>query len=101
MGNINDVLEPKKVSHALRSENLKLKAQKGNKPNEVNILDYTIIKALEKQIPYKVEDGTEGGFDWYCSCGEYLSRYKDESIHYCKHCGQRLNWGNYEHNFDK
>ena len=98
---INDVLEPLRVNSALRSEKLKLNYRNEHTPNEITILDYTIIKALEKQIPSKVEEGTEGGYDWYCSCGTYLSHIKDESIHYCKSCGQRLNWGDYEHNFDE
>lgn len=101
MCDINDVLEPLKVSSALNSEILKLNFRKENNPNDVTVLDYTIIKALEKQIPCKVEEGTEGGYDWYCSCGEYLSRHKDKSINYCRRCGQRLDWEIYEHNFDE
>lgn len=50
------------------------------------------INAIEKQIPSKVEDGTEGGFDWYCKCGTYLSPTKCYEIKYCISCGQKLDW---------
>ena len=50
------------------------------------------IEALEKQIPSKVEEGTEGGLDWFCKCGYYLSATKCKEIKYCVNCGQRLDW---------
>ena len=50
------------------------------------------IESLEKQIPSKVEEGTEGGLDWYCKCGTYLSRTKNKEIKYCINCGQKLDW---------
>lgn len=51
-----------------------------------------VSQALEKQIPCKTEDSTEGGFDWYCKCGTYLSPIKCEEIKYCISCGQKLDW---------
>ena len=33
-----------------------------------------VVTVLNKEIPYKVEEGTEGGYDWYCKCcycGDY------------------------------
>ena len=50
------------------------------------------IESLEKQIPSKVEEGTEGGLDWYCKCGAYLSLTKNKEIKYCINCGQKLDW---------
>ena len=50
------------------------------------------IESLEKQIPLKVEEGTEGGLDWYCKCGAYLSQIKNKEIKYCINCGQKLDW---------
>ena len=50
------------------------------------------IESLEKQIPLKVEEGTEGGLDWYCKCGTYLSQTKNKEIKYCINCGQKLDW---------
>lgn len=42
--------------------------------------------------PFKVCEGTEGEFDWYCKCGTYLSQTKCEDIKYCISCGQKLDW---------
>ena len=50
------------------------------------------IESLEKQIPSKVEEGTEGGLDWYCKCGTYLAPTKCKEIKYCINCGQKLDW---------
>lgn len=50
------------------------------------------MESLEKQIPCKVEDGTEGGFDWYCTCGTYLAPLKCREMNYCISCGQKLDW---------
>lgn len=44
---INNPLEPLKLSSALRSEIFKLEYRKANKPKEINILDYTVIYALK------------------------------------------------------
>lgn len=44
---IKKPLEPLKLSSALNSEIFKLKYRMKNKPKEVNILDYTIIAALQ------------------------------------------------------
>ena len=40
-------LEPLKLSSALNSELFKLEYRKNNKPDEINILDYTVIAALK------------------------------------------------------
>lgn len=51
-----------------------------------------VSKALDKQEPCKVEEGTEDGLDWYCKCGSYLSHLKCKEMKYCKDCGQKLDW---------
>lgn len=52
-------LEPLKLSSALNSEIFKLKYRMKNKPKEVNILDYTIIAALQdclKRVIFNAEE---------------------------------------------
>ena len=44
---MNNPLEPLKLSSALNSELFKLEYRKANKPKEINILDYTVIYALK------------------------------------------------------
>jgi hypothetical protein len=50
------------------------------------------IESLKKQISKEPEYGTEGEIDWYCTCGNYLSRLKAKYIKYCPNCGQKLKW---------
>ena len=90
--NIDDYLEPLKVESALRSEEMKMKYRKENKPEDVSILDYTIIKALEKQMSIKVEmrvvdEQEASGFSETCpTCHVFV--YDN----YCQNCGQNLDW---------
>ena len=44
---MNNPLEPLKLSSALNSELFKLEYRKENKPQDINILDYTVIYALK------------------------------------------------------
>jgi len=46
--NISNPLEVLKVEQALRSEKMKLEYRLKNKPNDINILDYTVIQALQQ-----------------------------------------------------
>lgn len=46
LDDLNNPLEPLKLQSALNSEIFKLKYRKEHKPNEINILDYTVIYAL-------------------------------------------------------
>jgi hypothetical protein len=98
---VNEPLELLKVEQALRSENMKLDYRRNNKPSEINILDYTVIAALEKQIPEKPaqvmtdSDMQIGNFVFHegtkiysCICGKWIG-YRDS---FCKHCGQKLDW---------
>lgn len=47
LDDINNPLEPMKLSSALQSEIFKLEYRKANKPKEISILDYTVIYALK------------------------------------------------------
>jgi hypothetical protein len=47
LDDMNNPLEPLKLSSALQSEIFKLEYRKANKPKEINILDYTVIYALK------------------------------------------------------
>lgn len=59
LDNIKDPLEPLKISSALRSELLKLQIRKTEKPEDISVLDYTVIaalkEALEKRLPEENE----------------------------------------------
>lgn len=44
---VNNPLEPLKLSSALDSEIFKMRYRMENKPKEINILDYTVIAALQ------------------------------------------------------
>jgi hypothetical protein len=44
---VSNPLEPLKVMSALKSEIMKYDFRAKNKPQDISILDYTIIKALE------------------------------------------------------
>ncbi|AOR24321.1 hypothetical protein [Clostridium taeniosporum] len=58
-----------------------------------NIINAVVkIKKLGNETLVKVEEGTNGGFDFYCQCGNYLSNVKDKTINYCPKCGQKLDW---------
>lgn len=97
---MDEYLETMKVKAALRSENMELEYRKAHKPDEINILDYTVIAALKKQIPEKVTH--EASKHECCTCpncknvidkfeqfGESKVRVQYE---YCHFCGQRLEW---------
>lgn len=47
LNDINNPLEPLKLSKALDSEIFKLKYRMENEPEKINMLDYTIIAALQ------------------------------------------------------
>lgn len=98
---MDEYLETIKVEAALRSENMKMKYREAHKPKEINILDFTVIKALEKQIPQKPvhvtaeKDTKIGSFIfrkgtkiYSCTCNKWIG-YRDS---FCRHCGQKLEW---------
>jgi hypothetical protein len=82
-------LEPLKVGSALRSEILKFEYRQKNKPTEINILDYTVMAALEKQMPVKVKPNKR--IPGICKCPICKTELcEDEDLNYCPTCGQRL-----------
>lgn len=54
LDNINDPLEPLKISSALKSELLKLQFRKAEKPENISSLDYTVIAALKEALEKRV-----------------------------------------------
>lgn len=106
MENINDTLEPLKVESALKSELMKLNFRKEHKPKDINILDYTIIEALKKQIPKEVDTDTidrgvgisgeyDIDFNMLCpNCKEVVGEYESNELYYkyCPNCGQKLKY---------
>ena len=58
LSQIDDYLEPLKVWAALNSEIMKLNYRKKNNPKQINVLDYTVIYALQK-ILQESEGGAE------------------------------------------
>ena len=103
---MNDVLEPLKVECTLNSEERKLNYRKQHRPKDVNILDYTIIEALKRQIPKEVNTeeinrgiGVSGEYDidfnMLCpNCKEVVGDYEANELYYkhCPNCGQKLKY---------
>lgn len=56
LDNINDPLEPLKISSALKSELLKLQFRKAEKPENISPLDYTVIAALKEALEKRTQD---------------------------------------------
>ena len=56
LDNINDPLEPLKISSALKSELLKLQFRKAEKPESISPLDYTVIAALKEALEKRTRD---------------------------------------------
>lgn len=56
LDNINDPLEPLKISSALKSEVLKLQIRQAEKPESISPLDYTVIAALEEALKKRTRD---------------------------------------------
>lgn len=88
---MNNYLEQIKVESALNSEIRKLDHRKKHKPKDVNILDYTVIEALKKQIPkYPVETQELCDIEWLCpTCNSKVGVYMYVD-NYCRKCGQRI-----------
>jgi hypothetical protein len=86
---MDNYLEPLKIEQALRSENMKLKYRKENNPKDINILDYTIIAALEKQMHMAVKPCKK--IPGICKCPICrIELCHDESLRFCPECGQAL-----------
>ena len=57
LDDINNPLEPLKLSSALESEIFKFNYRKEHKPNEINMLDYTVMYALKHCLDEQVKRG--------------------------------------------
>ena len=56
---INNPLEPLKLQSALQSEIFKYEYRKEHKPQDINILDYTIMYALKRCLEEQLKAGGE------------------------------------------
>lgn len=85
-----DPLEHIKVASAYNSQIMVLDYRLKNRPKDISILDYTILAALEKQIPKKAK---EIHCDEYicpeCGSENLCSEYVVPD-NYCPVCGQKL-----------
>lgn len=59
LDDISNPLEPLKLQSALKSEIFKYNYRKENKPQDINILDYTIMYALKHCLEEKLKAGEE------------------------------------------
>ena len=59
LDDINNPLEPLKLSSALQSEILKYNYRKEHKPQDINLLDYTIMYALKHCLEEQTEETKE------------------------------------------
>lgn len=58
LDNIKDPLEPLKIGSALKSELLKIQLRKAEKPEDISVLDYTVIAALKEALEKRVQGET-------------------------------------------
>lgn len=94
MNEINDILEPLKVESALDSELRKLEFRRQYKPQDISILDYTIIECIKKQVPNLVKEVVKiindyDSVSYICSSCNWNVSLGNK---FCSHCGQKLNW---------
>ena len=92
MEHIRDIMVKK-----VRAVNLDGKAEEDVR--EVNFDFGRVKKALEKQIPMKLEyiGDEEDGQVLCLSCGNDLWDLKECGFDYCPYCGQKLDWSVVEH----
>ena len=61
LDDIDNPLEPLKLQSALQSEIFKFNYRKEHKPQDINILDYTVIYALKHCLAEQLKAGGENG----------------------------------------
>lgn len=85
LGEVNNPLEPLKLSSALNSELFKMEYRKNHKPEDVNILDYTVIAALKDCLErYSVKSGNEAAKEGIRHHGKSnLLDFRNCSTAYC------------------
>lgn len=86
---INNPLEQLKVEQAFHIERMKLEYRKITMPDQINILDYTVIAALEKQMQKKpIKHQPTYNYTSCPVCNTDLIHAKN----YCTFCGQAIDW---------
>lgn len=86
-------LEKIRVECALKSEYMKMEYRNSHCPNDINILDYTVIAALEKQVPIEpVETVDKDLSDIWYTCPKCHGDLTHIRSSYCVFCGQKLKW---------
>lgn len=60
LDDIDNPLEPLKLQSALQSEIFKFNYRKGHKPQDINILDYTVMSALKYCLEEQLKAGGNG-----------------------------------------
>lgn len=100
MDDIENPLEYMKIKSALLSEYQKMEYRNTHRPKDINILDYTVIAAIEKQMPKKPDYEGDGYADgelvydtWICPCCGKHYEIDYDDYDYCPNCGQKLDWG--------
>ena len=63
LDDIDNPLEPLKLQSALQSEIFKFNYRKEHKPQDINILDYTIMYALKHCLEEQLKEGAGNGTD--------------------------------------
>ena len=63
LDDIDNPLEPLKLQSALQSEIFKFNYRKEHKPQDINILDYTIMYALKHCLEEQLKEGASNGTD--------------------------------------
>ena len=63
LDDIDNPLEPLKLQSALQSEIFKFNYRKEHRPQDINILDYTVMYALKHCLEEQLKAGGENGTD--------------------------------------
>lgn len=98
LDNMDDPLEPIKVVSAMKSQSMVLEYRQKHEPDKVNILDYTVIAALWKQIPHKVEITKYMTYPERVAFGNcpVCNKEVNQTMQFCDSCGQALAWAHDE-----
>ena len=94
LDNMGDPLEQIKVVSAMKSQSMVLEYRQKHEPDKVNILDYTVIAALWKQIPRKVEITEHMTYPERVAFGNcpVCNKEVNQTKQVCDCCGQALAW---------
>lgn len=82
---MNNPLEPSKVSSALDSEIFKLSYRKQNNPDEINVLDYTVIAALQKVLGIDWSEEKMGISNGKIEAGKFVAKMNNDNVKHPNH----------------